>query len=267
MRLKPEDARPVVRYANYHHVAPAAVWGPRRIADLELILVVEGRFDYREDGPARHLARMGEIIAIPPGITHTLKVAEGVRAARFSCIHGELLAGRAWGAGDYQPDPLPPRITDTRMDPVIHDLFQRCAVEYERFHPYREQLLGAVFKEIWLRLAGYWQRPQGRRPTLRTAGMAAYVRANLHRPLSRRDLAGQFHLTPEHVNALFRRELGTTPGAFIQWERIRLAYRLLSDDGLSVKEAAGRTGFNDQFHFSRVFKRFTGHPPSQIRSR
>jgi len=267
LALKPTAVQPAVHYANYQRVPPAQTWGPRTIPDLELILVVEGRFEYAEAGRAPFLARMGEVIAIPPHVTHTVGVTEGCLHARFSCIHAELLPDRTWGAGQYQPDPLPPPVTDTRMDPVLHDLFQRCAVEFERFHPYREPLLRGIVREIWLRLAGYWQRPEGRRPTRRTAAMVDFVRANLQRPLSRRDLARHAHLTPEHINALFRLELGTTPGAFIQRERVRLAYRLLSDEGLSVKETAERTGFADPFHFSRVFKRLTGQPPSRLRGR
>ncbi len=149
------------------------------------------------------------------------------------------------------------------MDPVLHELFQRCAAEFEGFHPYRDHLLGAILREIWLRLNGYWKHPPPRRPTRRLAAMTAYIRRHLGEPLTRRQLAQQFHLTPQHVNALFRRELGTTPGAFIRLERIRAAYRLLHDEGVSVKEAAAQTGFADPFH---VFKQVTGTPPGRLRT-
>jgi AraC-like DNA-binding protein len=40
------------------------------------------------------------------------------------------------------------------------------------------------------------------------------------------------------------------------------AHRLLTDEGLSVKETAARVGFDDAFYFSRVFKKVMGIPPS-----
>lgn len=264
--LRPEDVNPAVRYANYRRVPPGADWGPRAIPDLELILVVEGRFEYCATGEKSRPAGIGSIIAIPPGMEHVVRVADGCLSARFSCIHCELLPGRSWLAGDYRPDPFPPAVTDTEMNPVIHDLFQRCAAESGQFHPFRSQLLSAIVREIWLRMAGCWLRPEGRRISIRLARMAAFLRDNLERPVSRRDLARRFGITPEHVNALFKQELGTTPGEFIRRERVRTAYRLLADEGLSVKEAAARAGFADQFHFSRVFTRLVGCPPSRIRA-
>ena len=43
----------------------------------------------------------------------------------------------------------------------------------------------------------------------------------------------------------------------------------LLENGLSmsVKEVAYKVGFEDQFHFSRSFKKFFGIPPSQLRSK
>jgi len=41
---------------------------------------------------------------------------------------------------------------------------------------------------------------------------------------------------------------------------------LLEQGDLSVKEVAYRLGFEDQYHFSRLFKKKTGIAPSQWRA-
>jgi AraC-like DNA-binding protein len=46
---------------------------------------------------------------------------------------------------------------------------------------------------------------------------------------------------------------------------MNFAADLLLAEGLSVKETASRLNFSDQFHFSRVFKRITGHSPSSLK--
>ena len=97
--------------------------------------------------------------------------------------------------------------------------------------------------------------------------MVAYLRAHLCEQVSRRDLAREFSVTPEYVNALFKRELNVSPTQFVHRERALLAYRYLRDDRLSVKEVAARVGFSDPFYFSKVFKRLVGVSPSQYRSR
>jgi two-component system response regulator YesN len=47
--------------------------------------------------------------------------------------------------------------------------------------------------------------------------------------------------------------------------RIELARELLADPSLSIKEVAARTGFTEPNHFSRVFSRIDGVPPTAFR--
>jgi AraC-like DNA-binding protein len=95
-------------------------------------------------------------------------------------------------------------------------------------------------------------------------GMVAHLRAHLDRKITRRSLAREFGITPEHVNALFKKQLGVTPTQFIHRERMQLAYRYLRDEGASVKEVATRVGFDDPFYFSRVFKRVMCRTPGSV---
>jgi two-component system response regulator YesN len=41
---------------------------------------------------------------------------------------------------------------------------------------------------------------------------------------------------------------------------------LLRQQNISVQQVAEMTGFNDPFHFSRVFKKFKGIAPSEVRN-
>jgi transcriptional regulator GlxA family with amidase domain len=93
--------------------------------------------------------------------------------------------------------------------------------------------------------------------------MVGWLRQHLTEPVSRRDLAARLYVTPEHINAMFKKELGISPTQFVHRERVLLANRLMLTEGLSVKEAAARTGFCDQFYFSKVFKKVMGVPPSR----
>ena len=72
----------------------------------------------------------------------------------------------------------------------------------------------------------------------RVGEMMRFLRARLDQNVGRRDIAEAFNLTPEHVNYLFKQELGLTPTRFLNRERVLKATRLLQEGGLSVKEAA-----------------------------
>lgn len=59
----------------------------------------------------------------------------------------------------------------------------------------------------------------------------------------------------------FTREKGVTPYRYLQAVRIGRA-RILLEQGVSPAEAALRTGFADQSHFTRFFTQFIGLPPA-----
>jgi AraC-like DNA-binding protein len=77
-------------------------------------------------------------------------------------------------------------------------------------------------------------------------------------------LAEAAGVSPNHLTAQFRRHVGVTP------KRVARIYRfarlILSVDALRPADWAGLAnlaGFYDQAHFSREFKDFTGHTPSE----
>jgi AraC-like DNA-binding protein len=71
-----------------------------------------------------------------------------------------------------------------------------------------------------------------------------------------------------HPNAFvrwFKRELGTTPRAYMLARRIEQACALLRHTQLSVEAIGERLGFCDRYHFSRSFRRVRGLSPAAFR--
>jgi len=262
--ISPMEIQPVVRIVNYFRVVPGAVWGWRTIPDLELILVVAGRFAYQTHGNATVMIGPGQVLCIPPAQSHVFKQADRSERAVISCIHTELLRRGNWAAGDYRLEPAIPLVTETHHDPVIHDLFKRCDEVFGGYGRYRMALVETIVREIWLRLAEHWRSSDDPQVSRRMGQMVGFLRDHLYEPISRRDLAEHFSMTPEHINALFKKELGITPTQLIHRERVYRAYQLIRNDGLSVKQAAEKVGFCDQFYFSKVFKRILGLSPSEV---
>lgn len=65
-----------------------------------------------------------------------------------------------------------------------------------------------------------------------------------------------------HLLRLFAREIGMPPHAYLNQVRIREAKRLLAS-GCSIVESACQTGFADQSHLTKRFKRVYGITPGQ----
>jgi transcriptional regulator GlxA family with amidase domain len=64
---------------------------------------------------------------------------------------------------------------------------------------------------------------------------------------------------------LFREHTGQTPMQYLRRVRIERARLMLGNVDLSIKEIAGRCGFDDPYHFSRVFHQVDGLPPTLYR--
>ena len=67
-----------------------------------------------------------------------------------------------------------------------------------------------------------------------------------------------------HLIRVFRSEVGLPPHAYLEQVRINRARQFLRE-GTAIAEVAFMTGFTDQSHFSRHFKRMTGVTPGQYR--
>jgi len=79
------------------------------------------------------------------------------------------------------------------------------------------------------------------------------------------DIADAVNLDASYISRLFKRYYHMTPYTFLQQKRMEHALDFLRQGNVSVQEAALATGFEDPFHFSRVFKKFKGISPSQVR--
>jgi len=77
------------------------------------------------------------------------------------------------------------------------------------------------------------------------------------------DVYSQIGISSSSLNEIFKARTSVTPYQYYIDIKIRRAKMLLECDGLSVKEVAYRTGFADQYYFSRLFKNKTGFSPTK----
>lgn len=78
-------------------------------------------------------------------------------------------------------------------------------------------------------------------------------------------LAALCAVSRPHFFRLFRAEMRMTTQEFLCRKRLREAEKLLLSTDLPVSEVATRSGWNDPFHFSRLFTRRNGVSPSAFR--
>ena len=81
------------------------------------------------------------------------------------------------------------------------------------------------------------------------------------------DLAAGLHLSPSHLQRLFKRETGARMGEWLIELRLQKAAYLLAQSYLSVKEVARSAGYEHVSSFIRAFERRYVLTPTQYRER
>lgn len=78
-------------------------------------------------------------------------------------------------------------------------------------------------------------------------------------------LGAQLGLSPRTLARRFADELHTTPGRWIQDQRLEAAKTLLESTKLGIAEICYQVGYQDAASFSRLFNRIVGLPPGEYR--
>jgi len=76
-------------------------------------------------------------------------------------------------------------------------------------------------------------------------------------------VANKLKMSSSYLGEVFKSYTGMTPYQYFLHLKVNKAKEFLEKDELSIKEIAFKLAFDDQFYFSRLFKKKTGVPPSQ----
>jgi len=93
-----------------------------------------------------------------------------------------------------------------------------------------------------------------------------YIFENMGQPLMLQDLASVVGLSRMHFARRFLQATGLRPHDYVLRLRIERAQHLLVRTSMPIIDIALHIGFETHSHFAAVFKRFTGHSPTQWRS-
>jgi AraC-like DNA-binding protein len=145
------------------------------------------------------------------------------------------------------------------LDDLIQDGLRGTALS--------DALCAALFEYLIIKVADSlmpWE-------TRQTPAFATYQRCRRHIAenfetlKSLEQIAKQCHVDRAYLCRLFHRFDRQTPYHYLMRLKMNLAAQLLQNPGVLVKQIAGQLGFDDQFHFSRVFKNMLGYSPEAFR--
>lgn len=119
---------------------------------------------------------------------------------------------------------------------------------------------------LLLRVLFAADEPLASSPKELVESLIVYFKEHLSCNVTLQDLEERTGVSKVYICRIFKKFQNTTPMDFFTRLKIARAKELLADfPGMSLREIADSLGFNDVYYFSKVFKRITGAPPSEMR--
>lgn len=94
-----------------------------------------------------------------------------------------------------------------------------------------------------------------------------FMLENLDKKLKLNEIAKAVTLSVSHYSKLFQTRTGHSPIDYFIQLKVQKACRLLDNSSWMIADVARESGFDDQFYFSRVFRKVMGLSPAEYRKR
>jgi AraC-like DNA-binding protein len=211
-----------------------------------------GNFFFRG---TNHLATPGSLVVVAPGEVHAHSDQEGGRSFRSLHAPASFL-----GSAHFH--------SMVTRDRGVVGAFLKLHRAFERNESrlLSDSLVLELVDRLSRRTRDRVSGHQAAREYRAVRRAREFLDANYDRSISLKDLASVAHLSPFYFHRIFCRETGMPPHAYQIQVRLLRAKKLLRS-GRPPAEVASATGFADQSHFNRHFKRLMGVTPARYAGR
>lgn len=104
-----------------------------------------------------------------------------------------------------------------------------------------------------------------KKPQWLVAEAKKYLEENYQKAVKLEDIAESLKISPFYLSRIFSRESNFSVFEYLNSVRMRKARELLREGRHIIADVAYMTGFEDSSYFSKVYKRYYGHSPSESR--
>jgi AraC family transcriptional regulator of arabinose operon len=97
------------------------------------------------------------------------------------------------------------------------------------------------------------------------ADLRMHLEAHYREHVTLKDLASRANISVPHLCSEFKKHFGVPVIDYVIRRRMHEAAYLLHDHNLNITEIAQRVGYDDIYHFSKLFKKHYGKSPRNVR--
>ncbi len=189
---------------------------------------------------------------------------ENVQTLRHLDLHFDVQALQCRFADELIGDQLlVPRIMFSNDKiAVLSQLIAEECVSARPLHAlYGDGLTTALFVELF-QIGEAKKRQRSQLSPRQLRNVTSFIEEHCLRNIRLQELADLLGLSQSYFSHAFKASTGMAPHQWQMRARIRKVQLLLSKSGSSLTNVASSTGFSDQAHLTRVFKRLVGVTPA-----
>ncbi|MCM3781773.1 AraC family transcriptional regulator [Neobacillus mesonae] len=236
---------------------------PNHFHDYYVLGFIEQGKRYLTCKNGEYIINTGDVIIFNPGDPHACEQVDG-RTLDYRCLNIQPEVMKKYVLEITGRDKLPyftkPVLCRSEIADGLHELHLMITEGHADFK--KEELLLFLIEQL---LIDYTEDFVGSEETglsseIRT--ICEYIDNNYHQTITLQDLCQLTGLSKYYLLRSFTKQKGISPYCYVETQRMIHAKKLLQL-GIPPIEAAIRTGFSDQSHFSNFFKKLIGLTPKQ----
>lgn len=240
---------------------------------VELSVVLSGEALYTINETTYSVKR-GEAVLFHPGEPHSVRIP---KQAHFADMHigvqNFLLPN-----GKIDNFDLPHHFPIVKLNQTLEaflacceDIVQECRLRptgyMMMFEPLATRLFLLIYRELekettpteeYKNSLGY---PEKRKIV---DMIIHYINENYMKEISLDLFSKDMYLSQVYISKIFKEETNTSPINYLIKTRLAKAKECLEAEDLPIKLVSKQVGYEDVYHFSKLFKKYYGYPPSAV---
>ena len=252
-----EELIPNIRYLVFRKCTPNWRIVKSEFPYWDITYVTAGSARYTIDGKEYDLSA-GDMLCLPPG---HIRSARTWKDNLMSCFAVNFTLTNMRDRPARLPFPVINHIGE--QHDLIH-LFHEMVFAWVNQPPLYLLKCRALFLLILFRLFEIFIYSVNSSNTdFRIKKIIRHIEKHYSEKLSVRKMAAILGLHPVYFGTLFKQETGMSMRRYLTQIRIKNAENMLRNGDYKVTEIAERCGYNDIFHFYKMFKQIYGFSPSE----
>ena len=235
-----------VTFCTYFNSKPKFTYKNETYRDTVIFCVYTGSFSYRTGDGDEHIIKGGQAVICPPGVPFHRKMIEPTSFCMIRISTKTKIS-------------VPDVPVTFRNSSRFFENLDKLKTSHFVSNINENDYVNHFCRDIWYQIT---EEIEIQKPL---QGIIDYINSNYTKNIRIEELACQAGYSVVHFINTFKKYYGYTPKQYIESLRIARAQSLIKTTELNFSEISALCGINDEFYFSRFFKKHCSITPKDFR--